>query len=153
MYTGIKEGRWRRQARTHVPCTNTHHYQHFNSRVVVSSLITLDNNLIRKHRSGIHCFSLITYPHLPVYPLPCSPLHGPLSNAPTLSISFALCQPPSLSFTPAELFETPLQSKPTCLTWTVLFLTTLSKRSSILLHSSSCSWALVPTLLYLSHAL
>lgn len=143
IYVWIREGRWA----THLcvrTCGHTHLQMHttplraflfdsqpslFNSRVVVSSLITLDNNLIRKRCAGIHCFSLITYPHLPVYPLPRSPLHGPLSVAPSPSISLTLCWAPPLSVTPAE---TPLNCVPSCLTWTVLSLTTFSKRSTSL---------------------
>lgn len=72
----------------------------FNSHVVVSSLITLDNNLIKKRCPGIHSFSLATYPHLPL-----SSSWPPLKRTPflpSLSISLALCRPPPLSVTHAE---------------------------------------------------
>lgn len=77
----------------------------FNSHVVVGSLITLDNNLIKKRCPGIHCFSLATDPHLPVHPL-CSPLHGLLSNAPPF---YPLSASPSLSAGPC-LCVSPLLS-------------------------------------------
>lgn len=118
----------------------------FNSHVLVSSLITHDNNLIKKRCPGIHCFSRKTYPPLPVYPL------APLFMAPSqmyplwpyLSPFLTLSRPLPLSFTPAELCETPLYCIPTSLTCTILTLATLSSFSSTLLHSSSCSWPWSP---------
>lgn len=63
---------------------------------------------------------------------------------PYLSPFLALSRPLPLSFTPAELCETPLYCIPTSLTCTILSLATLSSFSSTLLHSSSCSWPWSP---------